>query len=120
MSGHKTVLVTGGAGFIGSEFVKLLVSRGYRPVVVDKLTYAGDLRRKILRWLEVCVCRVLFQVFCDKMAYVFLVFLRRRSIARPIGLTDRPIFLGENCSDRLALGIKDSVEFSAGTLDIVL
>ena len=45
MSRHKTVLVTGGAGFIGSEFVKLLVSRGYRPVVVDKLTYAGDLRR---------------------------------------------------------------------------
>ncbi|MEN3039644.1 MAG: GDP-mannose 4,6-dehydratase, partial [Candidatus Kryptonium sp.] len=39
------ILVTGGAGFIGSFFVKMAVSRGYRVCVVDKLTYAGDLRR---------------------------------------------------------------------------
>lgn len=39
------ILVTGGAGFIGSEFVRQGVRRGYKVVVVDKLTYAGDLRR---------------------------------------------------------------------------
>ncbi len=48
------ILVTGGAGFIGSAFVRLLVNRdcprstkGTVPelVVVDKLTYAGDLKR---------------------------------------------------------------------------
>lgn len=39
------VLVTGGAGFIGSEFVRQAVKRGYKVVVVDKLTYAGDLKR---------------------------------------------------------------------------
>ncbi|HQJ16190.1 MAG TPA: SDR family NAD(P)-dependent oxidoreductase, partial [Candidatus Omnitrophota bacterium] len=39
------VLVTGGAGFIGSEFVRQGVKKGYRIVVVDKLTYAGDLKR---------------------------------------------------------------------------
>lgn len=39
------ILVTGGAGFIGSEFVRQAVRRGYKVVVVDKLTYAGDLRR---------------------------------------------------------------------------
>ena len=39
------ILVTGGAGFIGSAFVRLLVRNGYRPVVIDKLTYAGDLKR---------------------------------------------------------------------------
>jgi len=38
-------LVTGGAGFIGSEFVRQAVDKGYRVVVVDKLSYAGDLRR---------------------------------------------------------------------------
>ncbi|MFH1508108.1 MAG: dTDP-glucose 4,6-dehydratase [Candidatus Omnitrophota bacterium] len=39
------VLVTGGAGFIGSAFTRLAVKQGYKVVVVDKLTYAGDLAR---------------------------------------------------------------------------
>lgn len=38
----KTVLVTGGAGFIGSAVVRLLVSQGIRAVNLDKLTYAGN------------------------------------------------------------------------------
>lgn len=41
----KKLLVTGGAGFIGSEFVRASVRKGYKVVVVDKLTYAGDLER---------------------------------------------------------------------------
>lgn len=41
---HK-ILVTGGAGFIGSEFVRQGVRRGYEIIVIDKLTYAGDLKR---------------------------------------------------------------------------
>ena len=36
------VLVTGGAGFIGSHFVKRLVERGDKAVVLDKLTYSGN------------------------------------------------------------------------------
>ncbi|MCX7760073.1 MAG: dTDP-glucose 4,6-dehydratase [Hydrogenothermaceae bacterium] len=39
------MLVTGGAGFIGSWFVKLAVEKGYKVIVVDTLTYAGDLER---------------------------------------------------------------------------
>jgi len=39
------ILVTGGAGFIGSEFVRQAVKRGQKIVVIDKLTYAGDLKR---------------------------------------------------------------------------
>ncbi len=42
---RKKFLVTGGAGFIGSEFVRQAVNNGQRIVVVDKLTYAGDLER---------------------------------------------------------------------------
>jgi dTDP-glucose 4,6-dehydratase len=36
------VLVTGGAGFIGSHFVKRLVRAGEDVVVLDKLTYSGN------------------------------------------------------------------------------
>ena len=34
----KTILVTGGAGYIGSAAVKELISRGYEVVVVDNLS----------------------------------------------------------------------------------
>lgn len=40
----KTVLVTGGAGFIGSNFVRYIYNRypEYRLIVLDALTYAGS------------------------------------------------------------------------------
>ncbi|MGE3260404.1 MAG: dTDP-glucose 4,6-dehydratase [Bacteriovoracia bacterium] len=37
----KTLIVTGAAGFIGCNFVRLALSRGYRVVGFDALTYAG-------------------------------------------------------------------------------
>ena len=37
-----TMLVTGGAGFIGSNFVRMALSRVDKIVVLDKLTYAGN------------------------------------------------------------------------------
>src|SRR3954449_5726957 len=41
----RTLLVTGAAGFIGSNFVRMLLNRGERVKLVafDKLTYAGNL-----------------------------------------------------------------------------
>lgn len=39
----QTILVTGGAGFIGSNFVLQRIAVGDRVVNLDKLTYAGNL-----------------------------------------------------------------------------
>ncbi|MEW6053134.1 MAG: dTDP-glucose 4,6-dehydratase [Nitrospirota bacterium] len=41
----QKLLVTGGAGFIGSEFVRQGVQRGYAITVIDTLSYAGDMQR---------------------------------------------------------------------------
>lgn len=40
----KTVLITGGAGFIGSNFVRGLIKKypDYRLIILDALTYAGS------------------------------------------------------------------------------
>jgi dTDP-glucose 4,6-dehydratase len=38
----RTVLVTGGAGFIGSAVVRHLIRAGVRVINLDKLTYAGN------------------------------------------------------------------------------
>jgi dTDP-glucose 4,6-dehydratase len=41
----KTLMVTGGAGFIGSNFVRYMLEKypDYHITVLDKLTYAGKL-----------------------------------------------------------------------------
>jgi dTDP-glucose 4,6-dehydratase len=42
---HKTIIITGGAGFIGSHVVRLFVTKypDYKIINLDALTYAGNL-----------------------------------------------------------------------------
>ena len=53
----KNILITGGAGFIGSNFVNLMVKKygdKYRYIVYDKMTYAANIENlKDLSILEI-------------------------------------------------------------------
>ena len=39
----KKILITGGAGFIGSALIRYIINIAHSVVNVDKLTYAGNL-----------------------------------------------------------------------------
>lgn len=49
MYNKRNLLVTGGAGFIGSAFVAKAVARGDNVIVLDALTYAGH--KENLEWI---------------------------------------------------------------------
>ena len=38
----KTIIIYGGAGFIGTSAVNFFVKKNYKVIVIDKLTYAGN------------------------------------------------------------------------------
>jgi UDP-glucose 4-epimerase len=42
MNSLKTILVTGGAGYIGSHTVRLLADKGYKIVVLDNMVYGHE------------------------------------------------------------------------------
>ncbi|RUS92637.1 hypothetical protein DSM107003_49090 [Trichormus variabilis SAG 1403-4b] len=49
-AGKPTILVTGGAGYIGSHAVLALVKAGYQVVILDNLVYGHrDLVEKVLQ-----------------------------------------------------------------------
>ena len=76
----KTVLVTGGCGFIGSNFVRYMLGKypDYRLVNLDKLTYAGNPANLIdmesdsrYRFVEGDICDVrIIEPLVDEADYV--------------------------------------------------
>lgn len=87
---HK-ILVTGGAGFIGSAFVRSCVRRGHKVAVVDKLTYAGDRARLeeagracAFHRIDICDARRLEKVFAEERPGVVVHFAAETHVDRSI------------------------------------
>jgi len=59
-SSHGSILVTGGAGYIGSHTVVELISSGYSAVIVDNLYNSSFGLLFNLRLLKLCGCVTVF------------------------------------------------------------
>lgn len=84
-------MVTGGAGFIGSEFIRQAVCRGYAAAVVDKLSYAGDALRlaeagqacSFFR-ADICDARRVEEIFKKEKPDIVLHFAAETHVDRSI------------------------------------
>ena len=95
----RTLLVTGAAGFIGSNFVRLLLTRGepVKLVAFDKLTYAGNLAN----------LQDLLEAHPKKLAFVKGDICDPAAVERTFdehGVTEVVNFAAESHVDRSILG----------------
>ena len=100
-----TILVTGGAGFIGSNFVFHMMEKhpDYRIVCLDKLTYAGNLstlepvrNAPNFRFVKLDICdrEGVFQLFAEEKPDMVVNFAAESHVDRSI--EDPGIFLQTN------------------------
>ena len=53
------ILITGGAGFIGSAVVRLAIARGHSVINIDSLTYAASLESlSSVRKSKLYICEI--------------------------------------------------------------
>lgn len=100
-----TLLVTGGAGFIGSNFIFYMMKQypEYRIVCLDRLTYAGNLstlspvlgnRRFRFEKIDICDRESVYRVFVEEKPDVVVNFAAESHVDRSI--EDPEIFLKTN------------------------
>lgn len=100
-----TIIVTGGAGFIGSNFIFHMLSEhpDYRIVCVDKLTYAGNLStlKDIIEYpnfrfvkLDICDRKGVYQLFELEKPDIVVNFAAESHVDRSID--DPSIFIKTN------------------------
>lgn len=105
LEGDMTIIVTGGAGFIGSNFIFYML-RTYpddRIVCVDKLTYAGNLstlesvlNKPNFRFVKIDICdrKGIFALFEEEKPDIVVNFAAESHVDRSI--EDPSVFLQTN------------------------
>lgn len=103
MSKQRNILVTGGAGFIGSNFVHTLLesNEDLKVTVVDKLTYAGNLKN-LERWLNDKRFQFIKLDITDKEKVL--------DLANQIEINEIAHFAAESHVDRSILGPEEFVK----------
>lgn len=100
-----TIIVTGGAGFIGSNFVFYMLKKypDYKIVCVDKLTYAGNLstlspvmENKNFRFIKADICdrEAIENIFIEEKPDMVVNFAAESHVDRSI--YDPEVFLKTN------------------------
>ena len=100
-----TIIVTGGAGFIGSNFIFYLQNKhpDYRIVCVDKLTYAGNLStldaamaNPNFRFVKLDICHRdgIYKLFEEEQPHMVVNFAAESHVDRSI--EDPGVFLRTN------------------------
>lgn len=95
MKNRRTVLVTGGCGFIGANFIHLLLSKynDWRVINLDKLTYAGNLKnlqsvsdRQNYRFIkgDICDAATVEAIFSDEKIDTVVHFAAESHVDRSI------------------------------------
>jgi len=95
MKNRRTVLVTGGCGFIGANFIHLLLSEytDWRVINLDKLTYAGNLKnlqsiadRENYRFIkgDICDAATVNAIFSDEKIDTVVHFAAESHVDRSI------------------------------------
>ncbi len=108
----KTYLVTGGAGFIGSNFIHYLLRKHQDILIVnvDKLTYAGNLenlktvmgdKRHVFVQADICDAEAMQRLFQDYTIDYVVNFAAESHVDRSI--TDPGVFVSTNVMGTLNL-----------------
>ncbi len=87
MKNQNKILITGGAGFIGSHLVDQLIKKNYRVVVIDNLSTGKreniNLKAKFYK-ADICNFRIIKKIFGDERPDFVFHFAAQTSIQKSI------------------------------------